>query len=261
MGSDLRWDKGQFANKSLPVTKYTSIAGSGGMPGIIFSGGASGSTPDFGLGGASANNWQVGLNPNIDIFATNHNQVPTSYTVLSASANANSLENKMVNPPNLNNILLHKVNEVEGNLTINADYTFPTGSSMVLVHGDIYINANITVPTGSTAVISASGDITVAANVTNIQGVYSAGSDFIIETNSKCPGIPDASALNVAGTVVANAEVRQVGHTDGTFINKRTFCPLGNTVPSVIFTERPDFIVNYPTMVQQTFRFWQEIAP
>jgi hypothetical protein len=161
--------------------------------------------------------------------------------------------------------LTNGVYSIDGDLTLNdplndplngTGYTFTGGKNFViLVKGNVYINEKILVDKGSTLVISASKDITVNSSVRQIEGLYSADGKFTINTASNCPGTPDIK-LNVAGTVIANA-----GRTGGTFVNNRTLCGGNSTNPSVSFIERPDFILNYPSLVRQTTRAWQDVAP
>lgn len=246
VGSDLRLDNG--FSSAIPSGKYASVPGTGGMPGIIFSGKTS---PSFGLGQASQNqfNWQVGSFSNPELFTTSHSIIPTSYNFLSETAQGSG-----INPATaaINNSLSHGIYKIDGNLNINAPVTFGTGNFIILINGNLNINANITVLPGSTVIFSAFG-ITVGSNVTEIEGLYSADGNFTVNGAGGCPGTPD-SQLNVAGSVIANA-----GRHGGTFVNNRNLCGNNSTLPSVTFTERPDFMLNYPSMVKQIPRSWQEL--
>jgi hypothetical protein len=158
-----------------------------------------------------------------------------------------------------------------GDLTIDSPVTFGTGNFVILVNGSLDIKAKITVPVGSTAVFSVKDDITVdkafgeahgtVCNTTthagcDIEGLYSADHSFIADGDSgnNCP--TEDLRLNVAGSVIANA-----GRGVGVFENKRSLCADNSTDPSVSFTERPDFMLNYPSFVKQIPRAWQEMAP
>ncbi|MDP2672136.1 MAG: hypothetical protein Q8O68_01345, partial [Candidatus Daviesbacteria bacterium] len=165
----------------------------------------------------------------------------------------------------INSSLAHGIYKT-GNLAIDSPIIFGPGNFIILVDGDLTINAKITVPVGSTAIFSVSGDIKVNSNLgeaatsdtPTIEGLYSADRNFYTKNpnvDNDCTGIPD-KRLNVAGTVVANA-----GRSGGSFINKRDLCAGNTSNPSVSFIERPDFMLNYPSMVKQTTRSWQEVAP
>jgi len=246
------------------------------MPGIIFSGGKSGLTATFGSGMASAANWKVGSSLNPDVFTTNHTAIPTSYDYLLQTA-----ENSGINPTpitSLSEITTNGIYKVEGNLTVSATtYTFPANKNViVLVNGGMTIinAARILVPIGSTAIFSVRGNISVSSNVgeppttscnaathtgCDIEGLYSADGNFLADGAMDCVhGVGAAGAdlrLNIAGTVIANA-----ARNGGTFINNRSLCANNSAYPSVTFTERPDFILNYPSFVRKIPRSWQEVA-
>jgi len=256
----MRWDSG--FNNFLPSSNiYASIPGSGGMPGIIFSGA---STPSFGNGQASSNpfNWQAGSPTYPEVFTDTHSLIPTSYGFLLGTAQKSGITPIPI--VSLADITTHGIYKVEGDLNLaGADYTFGAGNFIILVNGNLNINRRIKVPVGSTAIFSASGDIgvnsalgeTVSSTATTIEGLYSADNNFIADGNNNC-AIGADLRLNIAGSAFANA-----GRAGGTFVNNRTLCGDNNSYPSVSFVERPDFILNYPAMVQQTTRTWQEIAP
>lgn len=259
IGSDIRWDNGLMNNLKLPsATTYASKPYEiGRMPGIIFSG----ATPFSPETQASANpfNWHVGSFSNPEFFTATHSVIPTSYGFLLETARGSRIT--PVSIASLADIptdsTAHNIYQVEGNLDVDTvDYTFPTNQNfIILIHGNLNISKGIFVPvgSGSTAIFSASNNITVDKSVTQIDGLYSADKYFTVE-GSICPITDDP--LNVEGTVVANA-----GRYGGSFINDRTLCAGNSTTPSVVFKERPDFMLNYPSMVQQTTRSWQEIAP
>jgi hypothetical protein len=254
---------------------YASIRGTGGMPGVIFSGPGSPS-PSFGLGQASQNpfKWQVVG----DLFTATHSLVPTSYTfLLEIAKKAGITPNALNSLSELHAAVAHGVYQTTGDLTVNAAVTLGSPGSpknfIILVNGTLYLNqyANITVAAGSTAIFSAKKDLVVAEGLgelaasticnivthagCTIEGFYSADHDFIAEGNNDCASGPD-KRLNVAGSVVANA-----GRSGGQFKNNRTLCQGNALYPSVSFTERPDFLINYPAMLKSTTKIWQEIAP
>lgn len=297
VGSDMRWDSG--FNDPLPSSgTYASISGIGGMPGIIFSG-ASTPIFGLGQASASLFNWQVGgpLNRR-EVFTDTHSLIPTSYRFLLETAEG-SVITPVVNltaPTNycgtggidnctLNSSLPHGIYLANGDLTLSAaNYTFPGAPSsvcpdspapcnfIILVDGNLTINGKIIVPIGSTAIFSVKGNITVngavgetVASTTcniashigcSIEGLYSADNNFYttdVSSINNCTGASD-KRLNIAGTVVANA-----GRNNGSFINKRSLCNGNTSYPSVSFIERPDFILNYPSMVKKIPRDWREV--
>jgi len=259
IGSDMRWDSG-FSN-TLPSSKYASIPASGGMPGVIFSGKsafgqpAQASAPPF--------NWQVGSFSNPEVFTDTHNLIPTSYRFLLETAQGSGII--PANITTLDNTVTHGIYKTNGDLILNgATYTFGPGNFIILVNGNLTIMGKIIVPVGSTAIFSAKGNITVnqsvgesvpSSTISDIEGLYSADNNFIADGNNNCATGADLR-LNVAGTVIANA-----GRMGGTFVNKRTLCANNSSFPSVSFIERPDFMLNYPSLVRQIPRAWQNVAP
>jgi len=270
-GADLRLDKGSFANL-LPPATYTSVPFVTGMPpGVVFTGN---STPFYGSSGqASPANWSVGSPQFPEFFTDTHGNIPTSYTFLVSAAQALNIKPTTIS--SINGITRPGI-YTSGDMTIASPVNFGnfgTGNFVILVNGDLIIKAKITVPIGSTAVFSVKKDITVDENVgelagtlcdastheggCDIEGLYSADHSFIAdgEKGNKCPTTGD-KRLNVAGSVIANA-----GRGGGAFENNRSLCTDNSTGPSVSFTERPDFMLNYPSFVKQIPRAWQELAP
>jgi hypothetical protein len=280
-GADIRWDSG-FNNPLPSSDAYASVPGTGGTPGIIFSGRL---TPNFGAGKASQNpfNWQVGNPAYPEVFTQTHSLIPTSYRFLAETAQSSGIiPTDLVDKCGAGGIydcsldvsLPHGIYKAEGNLTINANYTFGANQNfIILINGNLNIKGKITVPVGSTAIFSAKGNITVNKEIgetastvciaathqgCSIEGLYSADGTFTADGTNSCPVID--KRLNIAGSVIANAG-RGIWGPTGTFVNQRTLCA-GNTAnPSVSFIERPDFMLNYPSFVKQIPRFWREVAP
>ncbi|MBI2613413.1 MAG: hypothetical protein HYW62_01450 [Candidatus Levybacteria bacterium] len=273
-GSDMRWDAG-FTN-ILPSGKYASIPGTGGMPGVIFSGKTA---PFFGNGQASPNpfNWQVGSFSYPDVFTDTHNLIYTSYRFLLDTVNASAIAKKGAESLCSNGDAFncawnanveHGVYWINSDLNLNGSgYAFPPNQNyVILINGNLNINEKISVPNTSTVIFSAKGNITVdrsigeqasSANPT-IQGLYSADVNFIADGANSCPTVD--LRLNIAGTVVANAG-RGIGGPTGTFINNRTLCANNSSYPSVSFIERPDFMLHYPSLSGYIPRAWQNVAP
>ena len=271
-GSDMRIDSG-FNNPLPSANTYASIQGSGGTPGIIFSGAL---TPIFGAGQASKNqfNWQVGGSSSDarEVFTDTHSLIPSSYRFLSETAQGSGIT--PIDIISLDSSLAHGIYKVEGDLNLNgSSYTFGPGNFIILVNGNLNINKKIIVPIGSTAIFSVKGNITVnravgeiavstECNITthagcSIEGLYSADNNFIVDGLRNCAVGRDLR-LNIAGSVIANAGRPQ---TSGTFVNNRTLCEDNASSPTVSFVERPDFMLNYPSLATQTTRAWQDIAP
>jgi hypothetical protein len=253
-------DKNNFF-KPIPPATYISVPFAPDIPpGVVFTG----ASTYNGQASATPYDWKVGSPNYPEFFTDTHSNIPTSYTFLVSTAQA------------LNIPLTPTISSVDSSikpgiyvttdegLTINSPITFGTGNFVILVNGDLNINAGITVPVGSTAVFSVKRDITVSKTVgeaasstsSTIEGLYSADHSFIADGDRGlyCP--TEDKRLNVAGSVIANA-----GRQGGAFVNNRSLCADNSTDPSVSFTERPDFMLNYPSFVKQIPRAWQEMAP
>lgn len=248
VGLDIRWDKiTGYPNTITPPLTFTSTAGLG-TAGVVFSGI---------LTDGSLTPWKVG-GAYPDLYTDSHSFVPTSFDILKNTASVLTnptypivdIGSKCSTPNQYTNCTVSSL--VSGtvyttpagtSLTLNAysPPAAPTGNYIILVNGNLTINGNIIIPVGSTAIFSAKGNITVSSGVTEIDGLYSADGDFNANSTT-CP-------LSVKGAVVANA-----GRSGKTF-NETNNC--GNS-PSVVFTERPDFLLNYPSLVKYTPRTWQE---
>lgn len=278
-GSDIRIDNG--FNYTIPAASYMSTVGSGSTPGIIFAGDGSSISSNQ----ASVNKWLVGGSASgypETYSPTNTGAVRTSYNyVLNAAKGTTILNlatqvggcsqsgtditcdtsNAAWNPANL----AHGTYQANGNLILNGPgITFSGNKNFVfLVNGDLQINEEIHVTIGSTAFFTTSGSIKVASSVgqttptvatSNLEGYYSADKDFIALGNTPSCS-PADERLNIAGAVVANASLG--GYE---FDNRRDLCA-GNSNPSFTVTERPDFILNSPSLVLNSKRIFREVAP
>ncbi|MBI1981964.1 MAG: hypothetical protein HYS68_00005, partial [Candidatus Levybacteria bacterium] len=157
--------------------------------------------------------------------------------------------------------------------TRSSGITFNRGDYVFLIKGNLHIQGEIqtvSTPNASTLVVSVSGDITVDADVggssssspTHIKGLFSADSDFVLESNgtqgSNCPSDRD-KRLNMQGAVVANAALDPLN--PGTFQNNRTLCNDNSDYPVFYIEEQPEFILNFPDFLKHKSFVWQEVAP
>jgi hypothetical protein len=267
-GADIRLDKNNFF-KPIPPATYISVPFAPDIPpGVVFTG----ASTYNGQASATPYDWKVGSPNYPEFFTDTHSNIPTSYTFLVSTAQA----------LNITPTLIYSVDDItnpriyitsSGGLTIDSHVTFGPGNFVILVNGDLTIKGKITVPVGSTVVFSVKGDIKIdpavgevhgtVCDITtptqtgcDIEGLYSADGEFIAggDRGLSCP--TEDKRLNVAGSVIANA-----GRQGGAFVNNRSLCADNSTDPSVSFTERPDFMLNYPSFVKQIPRAWQEVAP
>ncbi|MCL5969878.1 MAG: MSCRAMM family adhesin SdrC [Patescibacteria group bacterium] len=254
-GGDMRLDTG-FTDQN-PSTPYASIPRTqGGTAGIVFSGS---SNPGFGNGGPSVPGWQAGnLNYTEEFLPTSG--IKTSYNYVT-----NALSQAGITPTSLGcttcAITSTLANGIYSagpatNLTISSATFAAAKNYVILVDGNLTINGNITVPIGSTATFIVNGQITVASGVTGIDGIFSADKDFVIQGVASCPTTADV-ALNVEGTIIANAEGLSYNVND----NARSLCGGNTTTPVYTLTERPDFLLNLPQLIRVENRVWQEMVP
>lgn len=273
LGGSMRIDRG-FTSR-VPATAlsgpYASLPGSGGTPGLIFTGDA---TANFGSGQPSQQpySWVVGGTtfPNLYAPIRQGGIVKTSYIFLQAKLRQTNLTTTDLSsicslsnctlPPTLPSGIYIS----NGNLTLNSA-TFLAGTNYVfLISGNLRIQGRINVPVGATATFSASNDIMVDRNVgetlvssttSTIEGVFSADRNFTVEGINDCTQGTDIR-LNVGGHVIANAAL-----SGGTFTNFRNLCVSNRLYPTIYFKERPDFVLNTPEFLKQPNYTYQELAP
>lgn len=253
------------------ITVYGSAPGSQTQtPGIIFSGA---DDPVFGEGDASVNQWVVGGLTYPEVFNTAANPSSTSYQfvvdkavqakikITDMSTICSNLANCTL-PPALPN----GVYQAKGNLSLNT-FTFPSNKNYVfLIDGDLTILGNLVVPNGSTAFFTASGNIIIDRNVgtaTNLfplpagqlQGIYSADSNFTIDGRRDCTAGPD-KMLNVEGAIITNA----FGN-GGTFQMQRDLCGDNPKYPALTIRLRLDMLLNLPQFLMKQKTTFREEAP
>ncbi len=246
---------------------YASLAGTGGYPGIIFAGSSDysfcsdpGGCPER----SSVTGWVVGGSVYPERYAPvdSGGRLKTSYEYISSRVLEAGITPVVITE--LTSGLENGVYKVSGNLdTPSGTYTFTVDKDyLFLIEGDLNINGNIKVPVGSTATFVVRGNIIVNEGVgqldynsttTNIEGLYSAGSRFVLNGTGDCA---TERRLNMAGNLVINA-----GLSGGTFQNERDLCEGNSTCPVFSITERPDFILNAPELIKHSTYIWQEVAP
>ncbi|HUD44986.1 MAG TPA: hypothetical protein VMR41_05555 [Patescibacteria group bacterium] len=103
-----------------------------------------------------------------------------------------------------------------------------------------------------------------------LQGFYSTDADFIVGGQSSaaspaptanfsgftnCSSSPDYQ-LGIAGSIVVNA-----AHKGGVFSQQRNLCSSNALAPAVAFTQRPDFLLNFPSLFGINNYHYTEVAP
>ncbi len=280
-GGDVRIDNG--ITNTISSTADVSCGGayavtSGGSvtePGVLYTCDAS---SNLGSGQASTTNWIVGgtVYPEV-YYAGSGNLLPMSYSALS-----NKLQQSGITPTDMTSVcasggltnctfpanLPNGVYIAHGAVTLNA-YTFPAGKNYVFLFDNpkntgLTIKGKILVPSTSTATFVANGDIIVDRSVgttpacppdPQVEGMYSAGRDFIVD-GYKNPSTQPDSMLNMQGSIITNAEfgggslqiIRDLGSADGGY-------------PAFTITARPDFALHAPELIKETTRIQQEVAP
>ncbi len=282
-GLDLRVDDG-FDN---PIPATADVACGGGpyasgttgsftSPGIIFSGDGSAA---FGLGFASSTDWRVGGGSWPEVFESTKPLKTSTLSLLAAAAKAGidpteleSLGAWCNNPStgcNLNP-LGRGFYHTSGDIEIDQNANFNNGNYVIVSDGTIRITKEITVAAGSTVIFSAR-DIIIDSSIGTapacpvpaspvpggqLQGIFSADRDIIIEGNN---GVCTAGAdimLNIDGALIANA-----AQLSGSFQNNRDLCADNVSYPSITIKARPDFILNSPGFLSQQNVISREEAP
>lgn len=134
-------------------------------------------------------------------------------------------------------------------------YTFTGGGIYIfMVDGKIFFDQDVFVDPGTFVIFIAKNDIVVANNVTSLQGLFSAGNNFEVKSSD----IENDEQLKIEGNVLVNAARKSSG---GTFIKGRNMEYQGNSIPVVQLKIRPDFILNFPDILNDSEFKTQEVAP
>lgn len=279
-GLDSRFDNG-ITNFVPPGTACGGGAYASGTensfktPGVIFSGDSS---SDFGQGRASDKNWVVGGMSYPEVFK-NNSTLKTSTKNLLASATKTGIYptaletavpgNQCGNPANRCNLQSLKKGfyRTTGDLDLSHPVNFGSGNYVIIADGTISISKNITVSPGATLLLAAGHDIIIDPSVSapantcpvpagQIQGIYSADHNIIIEgNNGDCLKKAD-TMINIDGAFIVNA-----AKSGGTFQNKRDLCGDNRKYPSLTVKTRPDFILNTPGILTTQQVISHEEAP
>lgn len=273
-GMNVRMDNG-FSSDIPPTPScfgpYASIPNaSTNMPGVIFTGDGS---PQFGNGNPSTTNWVIGGTNYPDIYRSKKATLLTSYLVLSSIINNNGIPVtditslngcSALNNCDLPNNLSQGVYKANSDLTLQAHNFRNNNNYIFLINGTLRINGQLQVPSHSTAIFSASQNIIIDRSVgslpncsTNneVEGIYSADNNVVIDGVNNCLTGTDLM-LKVGGTVIVNA-----GLNGGRFINNRNLCASNALYPSVLFSNRLDFLFNLPEVLKTKNLLYQEVAP
>lgn len=258
VGGDMRTDPS--FHMSIPITAsggpYFSLKGAFQTPGVVFYG------SDFGLGDhgqASQKGWLVNK-----AYTSTKNEM--SYFQMDSVIAKNGKSNDKIElfsdshpicdstTGNCTNSLVSVPSGIyNASKTMNitgGDYHFVLGRQYIIfISGNLNINSNIYVPKGSTVMFIVNGDIKVASNVTEIDGIYSANGSFTVP---KVSGGADDTPLTIQGSVVTNG---------GNFNNQRDLGSGNSTTPAVQIIYRPDFVLNAPSYIRTSNFSFQEVAP
>jgi hypothetical protein len=228
-------------------------------PGIIFSGDGS---SDFGQGAPSSTNRVVGGISYPEVYRDNKPLITSTNSLQAAAAKAGTPVTPLDsfgpcrNPASSCNLqgLQRGFYHTSGDIRIDRSANFNNGNYVIVADGTITItnSASISVTQGSTAIFSAGGDIVIdpsiraAANTCpapagQLQGIFSADRDIIMQGNNGDCTLPADRMLNIDGVLIANA-----GRGGGRLQNQRDLCAANRSYPYLTVTARPDFILNAP---------------
>ena len=246
---------------------------------------AGGNAVDFGPFGGQANS----ANRKVDILSGGSDFAPviprtirTSYSYILANVRQAKVTEQSLSPycggqalPNcdLSGSIPEGVYVVNGNLNITGSgrFNFPAGTAsnnnnyIILVDGSITIGKEIGLNANSSVIFSAKDDITVLGNVGtltftdstsyHLQGVYSAGRNFIVAGNNNC-GVGDDRRLNIEGNVIANSRL-----TGGGIQLNRLLCSINNQCPAFYVKHSPRLLLITPSVLRVPSFVWKEVAP
>lgn len=284
-GLDIRNDNGfensQPASTTCGGGSYASgLTGAFNSPGVIFSGDMN---PDFGQGSPSSANWVAGGMSYSEVFRGAAPLKTSARNLRAAAVKAGSDPIPLNSIPgcanpatdcNLPNNLAKGIYYYNGDIRFRHQFnnSFQTGNAYVFIaenDHDIYFdnNASIVVPAGAIVFFAAGRDIKIdrtigtATNVCpvpsgQLQGIFSADRNLIIEGNNGACGAGADRMLNIEGSLIANA-----GRINGSFQNRRDLCGGNLNYPSITIKARPDFILHTPGFLTQQNTISQEETP
>ncbi|MBI2028707.1 MAG: hypothetical protein HYT07_03820, partial [Candidatus Levybacteria bacterium] len=181
----------------------------------------------FGTGGgrANPNDWLIeGTSWERDFFTDSRNSVPTSYGFLLSTAQGSG-----ITPIDLGS---------------NASYCTSGGLSDcklnpgLITNGIYIVNGHLTI-TDANNVFDGDRDFVIL-----VDGDLTINTDITVDTGSTV-------VFSASGDIIVNENTGANDFIEGLY-----------SADKVKFTERPDFIVNYPEFVKQTSpRVWREVAP
>jgi len=119
-------------------------------------------------------------------------------------------------------------------------------SYVVFVDGDLLIDENVTVASGGFLAFVVRGSINIDPAVTTVEGLYIADSNLIVNSNGSVDVPLSANGSFTAwGSVSLNRDL----DTDNF------------STPAVVFSYRPDLIVNMPDDMRTYALQWSEVVP
>lgn len=115
--------------------------------------------------------------------------------------------------------------------------------NIYFINDNLDINEDLIVPSDQTMMVIVNGDITIALNVTRLDGIYIANGNI-------GAGGDNSTALTINGMLYARGSVR----LNRSFIDKR----INNTTPAVKVNYSPRLIFNLDPKVLQVLSGWRE---
>lgn len=143
--------------------------------------------------------------------------------------------------PNRQATLLKK----SGDLFLNSSW----GSNrklVVFVDGNLKINTNQSVPLGSYLHFIVKGTVTIAGSVTQIEGMYSADGNILIESSTNRFVSKGSLVSFGAGGIESRRSLSGVDN---------------NTQAATVYEFRPDLVINTPREMRSTVSTWSEVSP
>jgi hypothetical protein len=229
---------------------------------------------DVNAGGSlSAKNWLVNREYVYNSLTRNRNGIVT-YSFYKSRARQEGIPITELTSGILDNnnaeVLENGVYEWTGDMVIDG-YSHIAERAVILVNGNVTINSEISVPVGSLLIVAASGNITVASTVghaspnfnttvPNLEGIYSAEGDIVLQGGDCAGGVPD-ERLNVAGALIANAQKPFASAGGGAVQNQRSLCVNDDLYPSLYVSTRPDFLTKLTDFYKVSYTKWREVRP
>jgi len=230
------FSQGNLTSKipSVATDPYFSLPGIGGSPGLVAYGGQE---ADFTPGEVSVQGWLANSAYRGKIF---------DYQYLINRLKINTSE-AMAVPTTSSPTESGNYYSASG-VTVTTAWNIAGGDEvLVFVNGDLTFEENVTVAQGSFLAVFASGNVTFTGEVTNAEGIFVASGNIVV-------------ANLESGNSQFFGEGSFIGW-QGFQLNRSLTEEENLTTPALVFSNRPDFWINFPPDITYSLTYREELLP